>query len=64
VHALRAKGDVVSGAPDTTALVAASQLEEAVAAAKREAGIRLDPAPGRKLLDRLMVDPGAELDGA
>jgi hypothetical protein len=62
VIALRAKGDAVSGSPDTSALSAASQLEEALAAAKREAGVRLDHAPGRRLLERLMVDPGAELE--
>jgi hypothetical protein len=59
VLALRAKGSV--SPPDTSALAAASQVEEAIATTKRDVGIRLDPASGQRLLDRLMTDASAEL---
>jgi hypothetical protein len=43
------------------ALAAASKIEERIIAIKRRGAPRVDPALGRSLIERLRLDPGAEL---
>jgi hypothetical protein len=58
VYALREAG---AGADDdgNAALAAAAKMEQRVIAARRRSAPGIDPAPGRRLLERLRSDPAA-----
>ena len=55
VHALREAG-ARAGEDGNAALAAAAKIEQRVIAARRRSAPRIDPAPGRRLLERLRSD--------
>jgi hypothetical protein len=58
VHALREAG-ACAGDKGNAALAAAAKIEQQVIAARRRSAPRIDPAPGRWLLERLRSDAAA-----
>jgi hypothetical protein len=58
VHALR-EAAARAGEDGNAALVAAAKIEQRVIATRRRGAPRIDPAPGRGLLERLRSDPAA-----
>ena len=58
VHALREAG-ACAGDKGNAALAAAAKLEQRVIATRRRRAPRIDPAPGRGLIERLRSDAAA-----
>jgi hypothetical protein len=58
VHALREAG-ACTGDEGNAALAAAAKIEQRVIATRRRRASRIDPAPGRGLLERLRSDAAA-----